>query len=314
MLLRTILAATTVAAALLTPAGAAVAAPTSSAATGATSAAVSSAATTATSAAVSSAAIGATSVRAGGAVPAAGVTGGTAAAEPVAPVNAATRAANAAGNPVVVVGGLIGVSIAYEPIAARLRADGYRTSIYQLPNLGFGDIRESARALSSYLDGVRAATGATKVDLVTHSEGGLVSRYYLKLLGGADKVDHYVSLGTPQQGTYVANIINFVGLGSCAGIVACQQMSIGSSLLADLNAGDDTPGAVRWTTVRTLQDELVRPTGNATLADGATNVLIQAYCPLRVVGHLGLVLDGTTYTVVRQALTNTAIRPNCLAL
>ncbi|MEV0430349.1 alpha/beta fold hydrolase [Micromonospora sp. NPDC050495] len=222
--------------------------------------------------------------------------------------------AAAGANPVVVVGGLIGVSIAYEPIAARLRADGYRVSIYQLPNLGFGDIRESARALSSYLDQVRAATGAAKVDLVTHSEGGLVSRWYIKFLGGADKVDRYISLGSPQRGTYVANIINFLGLGSCVGIVACQQMSAGSSFLAELNAGDDTPGAVRWTTVRTWQDELVLPINNATLLDGATNVLVQGWCPLRVVGHLGLVLDGTTYSIVRQALAGAAIRPNCFAL
>ncbi|MGB2570597.1 lipase family alpha/beta hydrolase [Micromonospora citrea] len=221
-------------------------------------------------------------------------------------------AANA--NPVIVVGGLIGVSIAYEPIAARLRADGFRVSIYQLPGLGFGDIRESAKAFKRYVDQIRANTGAAKVDIVAHSEGGLVSRWYVKFLGGADAVGRYVSLGSPQQGTYVANIVNFVGLGSCAGIVACQQMSIGSDFLANLNGGDDTPGAVRWTTVRTWQDELVRPVGNASLADGATNVLIQGWCPLRVVGHLGLVLDGTTYTVVRQVLTDRAIWPNCFAL
>ncbi|SCL37274.1 Lipase (class 2) [Micromonospora rhizosphaerae] len=275
MLLRTILAATAATAALLVPATAAVATP----------AAASSAATPSTDGSAA--------------------TGGT-------DVEAIAVAADA--NPVIVVGGLIGVSIAYEPIAARLRADGFRVSIYQLPDLGFGDIRESARALSSYVDQVRAATGAARVDLVTHSEGGLVSRWYVKFLGGADVVDRYISLGSPQQGTYVANILNFVGLGSCAGVVACQQMSIGSDLLTALNGGDDTPGAVRWTTVRTWQDELVRPVGNAALSDGATNVLIQAWCPLRVVGHLGLILDGTTYTVVRQALTDAAIRPNCFAL
>jgi len=222
--------------------------------------------------------------------------------------------AQAAADPVIVVGGLIGVSIAYEPIAARLRADGYRVSIYQLPGLGFGGIRDAARSLSSYVDQVRAATGAARVDLVTHSEGGLVSRWYVKFLGGADKVGRYISLGSPQQGTYVANILKFLGLGSCAGIVACLQMSVGSELLADLNGGDDTPGAVRWTTVRTWQDELVLPVDNATLADGAANVLIQSWCPLRVVGHLGLVLDGTAYTIVRQALADAPIRPNCFAL
>ncbi|ATO18153.1 lipase [Micromonospora sp. WMMA2032] len=241
-------------------------------------------------------------------------TASTSTASTVDTVTAADRAAAAAADPVVVVGGLIGISIAYEPIAARLRADGYRVSIYQLPNLGFGDIRESARALSSYVDQVRAATGASRVDLVTHSEGGLVSRWYVKFLGGSAKVDQYVSLGSPQYGTYVANIVNFLGLGSCAGIVACQQMTIGSSFLADLNAGDDTPGPVRWTTVRTWQDELVRPVDNAALADGATNILVQAWCPLRIVGHLGLVLDGTTYTAVRQTLAGAQIRPNCFAV
>jgi triacylglycerol lipase len=229
---------------------------------------------------------------------------------------AATSAAvpTATANPVIVVGGLIGVSVAYEPIAARLRADGFRVSIYQLPGLGFGDITESARAFAGYVDQVRAATGAARVDLVTHSEGGLVSRWYVKFLGGVDKVARYISLGSPQQGTYVANILRFIGLGSCAGIVACQQMSVGSAFLANLNGGDDTPGAVRWTTVRTNQDELVLPIGNAALADGATNVLVQAWCPLRLVGHVGLAFDGTTYTVVRQALTDAPIRPNCFAL
>lgn len=229
-------------------------------------------------------------------------------------VAASTTTVAADANPVIVVGGLIGISIAYEPIAARLRADGFRVSIFQLPGLGFGDIRESARAFKTYVDEVRARTGAAKVDLVAHSEGGLVSRWYVKFLGGADAVGRYVSLGSPQQGTYAANILTFVGLGSCAGVVACRQMSIGSDLLTALNDGDDTPGTVRWATVRTWQDELVWPIANAALADGATNVLIQSACPLRLVGHLGLVLDGTTYTVVRQVLTDAAIRPHCFAL
>ncbi|RGC67083.1 Extracellular esterase EstB precursor [Micromonospora sp. MW-13] len=223
-------------------------------------------------------------------------------------------AKSAAANPVIVVGGLSGVAVAYEPLAARLRADGYRVSIYQLPNLGLGDITDSARAFSAYVDQVRAATAAARVDLVAHSEGGLVSRWFVKNLGGAAKVGRYVSLGSPHYGTYVANIVQFLGVGSCLGILACQQMTIGSGFLADLNDGDDTPGDVRWTTVRTLQDELVRPTENAALADGVTNVLVQSWCPLRVVGHLGLVLDGTIYTVIRGALTDSPVRPDCFAL
>ncbi|MFG1846086.1 esterase/lipase family protein [Micromonospora carbonacea] len=244
---------------------------------------------------------------------AAGPAAAPAGARAATPTSATARAA-AAGNPVIVVAGLSTPALGYEPLAARLRADGFRVSIFQLPGLGLGDIADSARAFSTYVDQVRAATGAARVDLVAHSEGGLVSRYLIRNLGGGTKVGRYVSLGTPHYGTYVADIAKFLGLGSCLGIVACQQMAIGSSFLTALNDGDDTPGDVRWTAVRTLQDELVRPVDNATLADGATNVLIQSWCPLRLVGHLGLVLDGTTYTIVRGALTDSPVRPDCYAL
>jgi triacylglycerol lipase len=216
-------------------------------------------------------------------------------------------------NPVVILAGLSGPAIAYEPLAARLRTDGYQTFIYQLPNLGTGDIAASAQSFAGHLAGLRASTGASRFDLVGHSEGGLVARHYLKFLGGTAYVGRYVSLGSPQYGTYVANIADFLGLGNCIGIVACQQMTIGSTFLNNLNAGDDSPGAVRYTTVRTLQDELVRPTWNASI-DGATNVLVQVYCPLRVVGHLGLVLDGTVYSVIADALADRAITPNCFAV
>ncbi|GIM86104.1 alpha/beta fold hydrolase [Salinispora arenicola] len=226
----------------------------------------------------------------------------------------AAGTAAATDNPVIIVGGLSGIAVAYGPLAARLKHDGFRPFVYELPGLGFGDIPTSARAFADYVDQVRATTGAAQVDLVGHSEGGLVARYYLKRLGGTGSVGRYVSLGSPQYGTYVANILAFLGLGSCAGVVACQQMTIGSDFITDLNAGDDTPGSVSYTAVRTRQDQLVRPVDNAMLADGATNVLIQSSCPWRLVGHLGLVLDGTTYTVIRQALRDESIRPRCLAL
>jgi len=225
------------------------------------------------------------------------------------PVGAATP------DPVVIVAGTFSPSLANEPLADRLRADGYRVFIFQLPNLGTGDINASARSLDTFVDGVRARTGAAKVDLIGHSQGGLVARSYVKYDGGANEVDSLITLGAPNRGTYTANLASFFGFGNCLAVVACQQMSIASSYLTSLNAGDDTIGAVRYTTFRTLQDELVRPVDNATLYDGATNVLIQSQCWLRVVGHVGLILDGTVYSGVRQALAGqTAIRLNCWAL
>jgi len=217
-------------------------------------------------------------------------------------------------DPVIIVAGTGSPAFANEPLAARLRADGYRTWIFELPGLGLIDINQSARALDRFADGVRAETGAARVDLVGHSQGGLVSRSYVRDFGGSGEVDSLVTLGTPHRGTYVANLATLVGFGNCLAIVACQQMTIGSAFLAQLNAGDDTIGSVRYTTIRSRFDEVVRPVDTATLFDGAVNVLVQSQCPLRVVGHLGLILDGTVYSGVREALEGGPISLSCFAL
>jgi triacylglycerol esterase/lipase EstA (alpha/beta hydrolase family) len=220
-------------------------------------------------------------------------------------------------DPVIVVNGLFGVGFAYEPLVARLRADGYRVWDFELPTLGTQDIRLSAQALNTFADAVRAQTGAAKVDLVGHSEGGLVSRAYVKYYGGAAEVDSLVTLGTPNYGTVAANIVRVFTLGTCVGITACGQMTIGSGFLADLNAGDDSVGNVAYTNIATVMDELVQPYTNSFLnaADGnITNRALQSQCFLRIVGHLGLIVDGAVYSGVEDALEKQPIRFNCFAL
>jgi triacylglycerol lipase len=227
---------------------------------------------------------------------------------------APTSAVAAPNDPVVVVAGLFGPAFFYEPLANRLRADGTEAFVFQLTNIGTGDIAETAEDLAGFVAGVRDRTGAAKVDLVAHSEGGLVSRQYVKYEGGSATVDSLVTLGTPNYGTAVANIIDFIGAGNCLGIVACQQMAIGSNFLAELNAGDDTIGSVRYTNLYTALDELVRPVENAAMRDGATNVLTQSQCPFRLIEHLNLALDGAVYDGVRDALLGQPVRLNCFAV
>lgn len=225
---------------------------------------------------------------------------------PAGTADAATR------DPVIIVAGTFSPAFANEPLAQRLRNDGYSVRIFELPTLGTQDINKTAQALSTFVNDVRSSTDAAKVDLIGHSQGGLVSRAYIKNYGGATKVDSNIMLGTPNQGTSIANIIDFFA--QCVGVVACNQMAIGSTFLNNLSAGDDTIGSVRYTSIRTLQDELVRPVDNAKTYDGTVNVLIQSKCWARVVGHLGLIIDGTVYSAARQALEGrTDISPNCFA-
>jgi pimeloyl-ACP methyl ester carboxylesterase len=73
-------------------------------------------------------------------------------------------------------------------------------------------IAQNAEELARYVAGVKRATGAQAVDLVAHSMGGLVSRYYIdRLMGGRD-VAQLIMLGSPHGGTSCANLPASLGL------------------------------------------------------------------------------------------------------
>ncbi|HYF44703.1 MAG TPA: alpha/beta fold hydrolase [Acidimicrobiales bacterium] len=223
-------------------------------------------------------------------------------------------------DPVIIVAGTFAdqpaADLFYAPLAARLRADGYSPHIFGLPTSGTQDIGRTAQALNAFADQVRARTGAARVDLIGHSQGGLVARHYVKNLGGSSEVDAVISLGAPHYGTSIANLARLFGFGNCIGIVSCQQMARGSTYLANLNAGDDTIGDVRYTNIISNNDGIVLPVTTGWLANDGNNVnvRVQSPCFLRFVGHVGFALDGTVYSGIQDALANRAIRLNCFAL
>ena len=91
--------------------------------------------------------------------------------------------------------------------------------------------------------------------------GSLNSRWYIKFLGGEAKVDDWVSLGGPNHGTESANF--------CFS-TSCVEMRVGSKFLSELNAGDETPGAVNYGTWWSPCDEIINPDSSVALT-GATN-------------------------------------------
>src|SRR4051812_3943687 len=58
-------------------------------------------------------------------------------------------------------------------------------------------IAESAAQIEAFVQRVRTATGAAKVDIVGHSEGAFQSIYGPKILGYADQVGKVVALAPP---------------------------------------------------------------------------------------------------------------------
>jgi triacylglycerol esterase/lipase EstA (alpha/beta hydrolase family) len=173
---------------------------------------------------------------------------------------------------------------------------------------GVGDIRASAAELSSFVDQVLGATGSTEVDLVGHSQGGMMPRYYLKYLGGAAKVHTLVGLSPSNHGTTVNGLFtlgsHFPGANSFFGACpACEQQEAGSQFLTELNSGGDTLAGVGYTVIQTRYDEVVTPYASAFLSGpGATNVLLQSQCVLDLGEHLSMPYDHIADADVLTAL------------
>ena len=217
---------------------------------------------------------------------------------------------HAAGNPVLVVGGLTETTQDMQTFLNRLQTDGFTAFTMQLPSTagipGCGDIANSAQAVATKAQQVLSQTGASQLDVVGHSMGGLALRYYIKNLGGTSQVGRYVSLGTPQHGTQAANVFTI-----CLGVI---QMRPNSTFLNALNSPTDTPAPVVYTALATTQDTLVTPAPEASfLQDGGTNATIQQFCPNDTASHTQLISDRPVYTLARSALSGQALSADCSA-
>ena len=190
-------------------------------------------------------------------------------------------------DPILFVHGWNGSASNWNTMKARFEKDGYPASHLlaydyntSTSNKTTGEVEVKAR-----VEQLLASTGATKVDILAHSMGSLNSRWYLKFVPGAqERVDDWVSFGGPNHGTSAANI--------CFS-TTCVEMRIGSKFLTELNAGDETPGAVNYGTWWSTCDEFINPDESVILS-GATNTNVGC------VSHLGLVSNETIYKQVRE--------------
>ena len=175
---------------------------------------------------------------------------------------------------------------------------------------GLAHISSSAGELKTFVDKVLSYTGASKVDLVGHSQGGMMPRWYIQFLGGASKVANMVALSPSNKGTTldgISNLANIVpGLASVfvySWCPACQDQVVGSSALTTLNAGGGTSASVKYTNIVTKYDEVVTPYTNGFLSgSNVTNITVQDGCALDLGEHLAISYDRRALWYVLKAL------------
>ncbi|MFF6907820.1 lipase family alpha/beta hydrolase [Streptomyces sp. NPDC012389] len=152
------------------------------------------------------------------------------------------------------------------------------------------DLRTAAELLGRHVEELCARTGQREVDIVGHSLGGLIARYYVQRLGGDRRVRTLVTLGTPHGGTAVA---------PGAGLhPIVRQMRGGSTLIEELRR--PAPGCrTRFVSFWSELDQVMVPVGTACVDHpdlDAVNVRVTG------IGHLALPVHPAVAAAVLDAL------------
>ncbi|MFH9014262.1 esterase/lipase family protein [Streptomyces sp. NPDC017943] len=231
--------------------------------------------------------------------------------------------------PVVLVHGTLGNSVDnWLGLAPYLQVRGYCVFSLDYGQLegvpffhGLGPVEKSAHQLRDFVDRVLTATGAAETDIVGHSQGGMMPRWYLRFLGGADKVNALVGIAPSNHGTdlngFTALLPYFPGAADLLSknTPALADQVTGSDFLRRLNAGGDTVPGVRYTVIATRYDEVVTPWRSQYLTGpGVRNVLLQDLCPVDLSEHVVIGLtDRIAFHEVANALDPARATPTTCA-
>jgi triacylglycerol lipase len=215
-------------------------------------------------------------------------------------------------NPILFVHGWTGDARAWITIQERFSNDGWSSDILKAYSfISSNEYTSAANILNAeyiniWVDDILNKTGAEKVDIVAHSMGGYSSRYYIKFLGGLNKIDDFVSMGSPHHGTYGGT----------------QVFHSNSSFLYSLNEGDETPGGIlndtigfridiiggriyngthipgdiNYTSIYSTADVYAYPY-NTSILDGANNIQVED------ISHIaGMLNDEVFYNLIKNAV------------
>lgn len=212
--------------------------------------------------------------------------------------------------PVLLVYGYGGTSTGLTQLAAKIRAAG-RTAVLVNPvGDNTGDLNEQVAGLEKAVRQAESA-GATSVDVVGYSAGGVVALTWSKRYDGAVRARRIVSVGSPLHGTTVASTALVLAPDRC--LEACRQLAPGSELLQSLDvdgAGAAHPG---WLALWTQNDTVVTPPDSGRLK-GAVALSVQSLCPAAAVSHTELPGNPVVQRIVLDALGDSALHAPSPAL
>ncbi|MFI9721453.1 esterase/lipase family protein [Streptomyces sp. NPDC052396] len=153
------------------------------------------------------------------------------------------------------------------------------------------DLRAAAVLFGRQVEELCARTGSPRIDVIGHSLGGLVARYYIQRLGGDARIRTLVTLATPHRGTRVAPLMSAHPL--------VRQLRPESEVIAEL--AEPAPGCgTRFISFWSELDQVMVPVETARLDHPD---LLSRNVRVSGVGHLALPVHWAVVASVREALT-----------
>lgn len=177
---------------------------------------------------------------------------------------------------------------------------------------GVAPIEQSAAELAEYIQRVLHATGASKVDILGHSEGGLMPVYYMNHLGGWRYVHKYVGLSPSLRGTDAVGFMRIPPLDTLIPSVlekimypAVHDQLKGSDFLRKMHSRPLTHPSVDYTVITTRNDIVVTPIESQYFPEAPNTHRISIQddvCPLDKVNHYSAIYDPITLNTALRVL------------
>lgn len=185
--------------------------------------------------------------------------------------------------PVILLHGLFHNRAVWFLMKQRLEQCGFAVVTVNLPP--FEMVETLSRKIAETVEETMVTYDVEQVDIVGHSMGGLLARYYIEIMGGDKRVAHCILLGVPNAGSKLAPFA-LTPMG--------RDLMPGSDFLNELNSAGLSP-SVRYVTVFSHHDNLVVPAESAELT-GAEAITVEW------LGHNSLLYHRETIEATIDAL------------
>lgn len=195
-------------------------------------------------------------------------------------------------NPVLLLHGIDDTDAIFHKMIPYLQSQGWEVySLSMIPNNGKVGLDKLAQQVAEYADKIFKPEQA--IDLIGFSMGGIVGRYYVQRLGGIDRIQRFITISSPHQGTLTA--YGRFNLG-------CIQMKPHSAFLDDLNQDIAQLERLNFTSIWTPFDLMILPANSSHLPVGKEK-------KIPVGAHAWMVTDSRSLRAVAEALLEPIRRP-----